>query len=334
MAGYISEINVYGAQAGGDFVELAFPAGTDVSGYQVYAYKSDGTIYSGPFGLGSVQSTQNGEDVYVVDSGDGFSASFDSGIALVDGSGNVVQFISDDRYDVTATEGPAAGQTADGVGRFSSSETTQSSDGGHTYYNAPATKGSVACFLAGTLVDTPTGPRAIGELVAGDLVVTLDQGVQPLIWTGMSYGGVREKVVIQPDSLGPGLPRTGLSVSAQHRVLVGQHGQLETLFDTPQIVAAKALCALPGISLSTADATDKWHHITCARHAIVMSNGLAAESLLVGPMVRSGRYGRSLNACFPDADAIEGYLNGPPAHAILRVGVARKHINRGMRQAA
>ncbi|MEM9584653.1 MAG: Hint domain-containing protein [Pseudomonadota bacterium] len=334
MAGYISEVNVYGAQAGGDFVEIAFPSGTDVSGYEVYAYRADGTIYSGPFSLGSIQSTQNGEDIYVVDADHGFSASYDSSIALIDDSGNVVQFISDDNHETTATEGPAAGQTSEGVGRFSGSETTQSSNGGQSYYNAPATKGSIACFAEGTLIETSKGLQPVEALRAGDLVQTYDQGLQPLMWTGMTTGGAEEKVLIRAGCLGHRQPKHDLLLSAQHRILVGEAGQLGTQFDRPSIVSAKALTALPGISMMRATPDDRWYHIACASHAIVLSNGLATETLLIGPMVRSGRYGRSLTACFGEVIALDGYTNGPPARPILRVGVTRRFIAQEILQAA
>ena len=48
MSVYLSEINVFGATADGDFVEIVAPAGADLSGYEVYVYLTDGTIKSGP----------------------------------------------------------------------------------------------------------------------------------------------------------------------------------------------------------------------------------------------------------------------------------------------
>lgn len=42
----------------------------------------------------------------------------------------------------------------------------------------------VACFCAGTLIETPDGPVPVESLVPGDLVITRDHGPQPLRWIG------------------------------------------------------------------------------------------------------------------------------------------------------
>ena len=44
----------------------------------------------------------------------------------------------------------------------------------------------IPCFTAGTLIDTPSGPRAVEELRPGDLVTTRDHGPAPLLWAGAS----------------------------------------------------------------------------------------------------------------------------------------------------
>ncbi len=53
-------------------------------------------------------------------------------------------------------------------------------------FNAfPGTPPPVPCFVAGTPIDTASGPRAIETLRPGDLVRTLDHGLQPLRWIGV-----------------------------------------------------------------------------------------------------------------------------------------------------
>ena len=42
------------------------------------------------------------------------------------------------------------------------------------------------CFLEGTLIATPTGPRAVETLQQGDLVVTADGQMLPVLWRGSS----------------------------------------------------------------------------------------------------------------------------------------------------
>ena len=98
---------------GGDVqerVEIAGSAGVDLTGYSIYHYNGAG---------GTVISTQNITGVILeISSGLGVKNIFneglqndDEGIALVDPSGSVIQFLSYEG-EVTATEGPAAGLTS------------------------------------------------------------------------------------------------------------------------------------------------------------------------------------------------------------------------------
>ncbi len=112
MPVYISEVSYAGSTT--DFVEIAAPAGTDLSSYSIYVHKSNGDITEGPLSLGSMVSINVGQDVYLVDDSTPGFAAVDAGdaIALVDDLGNVVQFISFEGNLVTATAGPADGQTS------------------------------------------------------------------------------------------------------------------------------------------------------------------------------------------------------------------------------
>jgi len=47
--------------------------------------------------------------------------------------------------------------------------------------------GNPVCFVAGTLIDTPSGRRPIEALQEGDLVLTADHGAQPIRWIGGSH---------------------------------------------------------------------------------------------------------------------------------------------------
>lgn len=107
---YISEVKYLGG-ASVDFIEVAVTAGTDVSNIQVIVYNASGTVRS-TNSLGTLVSTLDGKDVYVIDKTT--SATFTGlhkfgGVALVD-NGTVDSFISfNDGSPITATAGPANG---------------------------------------------------------------------------------------------------------------------------------------------------------------------------------------------------------------------------------
>ncbi|WP_010137956.1 Hint domain-containing protein [Oceanicola sp. S124] len=75
-------------------------------------------------------------------------------------------------------------------------------------------------FLAGTLVRTPGGLRRVESLRAGDLVSTLDNGAQRVLWTGrrrVAGDGRFAPIEIRPGTLGNAVP-VRLAAS-QHLVL-------------------------------------------------------------------------------------------------------------------
>ena len=42
--------------------------------------------------------------------------------------------------------------------------------------------GIIPCFVGGTLIETPLGPRDVADLANGDMVLTRDHGPQKLLW--------------------------------------------------------------------------------------------------------------------------------------------------------
>lgn len=143
MTGYISELDYYG-DAANEFVEIAVTAGTDVSGYAIHVYEGNGKWFTS-HGIGTYQATIDGKDIYVLDSNDTDFRSTkdprgnfypDDGLALTDGSGEVLQFVSYEGKTVRAKRGPAAGQKSTEIGSIASkNDTLQSDDGGATCYS-------------------------------------------------------------------------------------------------------------------------------------------------------------------------------------------------------
>ena len=167
------------------------------------------------------------------------------------------------------------------------------------------------CFGTGTLIDTAAGPRAVETLVAGDLVLTRDHGMRPLAWAGGRHLDARHldiapnlrPIRIRAGALGPGLPATDLTVSPQHRVLV-RSKIAERLCGAPEaLVAARHLCALPGIEALNPPGGIGYHHLLFDRHEIVRSNGAWTESLFTGPQALASlgpAARREIRAIFPE----------------------------------
>ncbi len=138
----------------------------------------------------------------------------------------------------------------------------------------------VPCFTAGTTIDTARGPVAVEALRPGDLVVTLDHGLQALRWTGrrtVPAAGDLAPVTFAP--LFPGGPR--LRVSPLHRMLVSCW-QAEVLFGAPEVlVAAEHLVGEAGVARAPGDSVT-YVHLLFDRHEIVFAGGLASESFHPG----------------------------------------------------
>ncbi|MCC5973489.1 MAG: Hint domain-containing protein [Rubellimicrobium sp.] len=143
---------------------------------------------------------------------------------------------------------------------------------------------SPVCFAAGTRIATPHGNVLVELLRAGDLVLTLDHGPQPLLWVGrqqtvFGHGNHRHQPVrIAAGAMGSGLPEADLLVSPQHRLLVV--GPQAKRFAAGGLAKAKGLCGQPGISPETACTSVEYLQLLLPRHAIVLANGLPAESFL------------------------------------------------------
>ena len=92
---------------------------------------------------------------------------------------------------------------------------------------ADLTGQAVPCFTRGTLIKTDQGERPIEELAAGDMVLTMDHGYQPIRWIGSSKRaatGDLAPILIRKGALGND---RDLRVSPQHRMLL-QGWQAET----------------------------------------------------------------------------------------------------------
>ena len=184
---------------------------------------------------------------------------------------------------------------------------------------------SVPCFVAGTLIRTPEGDRPVESLSPGDMVLTLDDGPQPLRWIG-------SRTVPAQGNLAPVCIRAGtfgdhgkLLVSPQHRVLL-RDSLAELLFgETEVLVAAKDL--VNDRSVRRVQGGDvEYVHLLFDRHQIIVSEGLATESFHPGPQSMADLPPEALEeliALFPDICPETGDGYGPAARRALKSFEAR-----------
>ncbi|WP_136439725.1 choice-of-anchor L domain-containing protein [Pacificoceanicola onchidii] len=144
------------------------------------------------------------------------------------------------------------------------------------------------CFVAGTLIETPRGPKSVEALAPGDLVETLDHGPQPVVWVGQSIReahGASTPITFNTSRFGP---YADTHVSPQHRILL-RGPQIEMHFGTSEVFArAQHLVDETLVTRAEQPGSVSYVHLLFARHEIVFANGLASESFQPGDESRNG----------------------------------------------
>lgn len=149
----------------------------------------------------------------------------------------------------------------------------------------------VVCFAGGTHIMTIEGEVLIEDISIGDMVLTMDNGYQPVRWIGSRKLDKIDFIInpklrpirIMAGALGQGMPKTDLTVSPQHRVLV-RSVIAERMFDTREVlIPAIKLVELDGVYQDEECTVIQYFHMLFDAHEIIFSNGAATESLFTGP---------------------------------------------------
>lgn len=190
----------------------------------------------------------------------------------------------------------------------------------------------VPCFTDDALILTPMGLTPITELKVGDLVMTRDHGPQPIRWIGgtnVSKADLVKSPNLQPykikaDCFGPGTPFRDLTLSPQHRVLMGGTLVKNMFGESEMLIAVKHLEKIRKVQRPKVRGAVTYRHILFDRHEIIYANGLPTESLLIGQTARN-KLPKAL------VDEIEALLpeiaKGPAAYPPARV-LGRGHQGR------
>lgn len=150
---------------------------------------------------------------------------------------------------------------------------------------------SPPCFVAGSLVETPTGCVRIEDLAVGDLVMTQDRGAQPVRWIGRTRfpkAALRANpklcpIGIKAGAFGPLCPVRDTMVSPQHRILISGW-QAALLFGQDSVlVPAKKLCNDATITTVYPVQDVEYFHLLFDQHEVISVDGMLSESFLPGP---------------------------------------------------
>lgn len=175
------------------------------------------------------------------------------------------------------------------------------------------------CFSAGTRIVTDQGPQAVEDLKAGDRVMTLDDGFQPLLWCGGSTVagyGPNAPVVFSPGSIGN---TATVRVSQCHRMFLKDPAVALYAGTDEAFAKAGHLVNSSGIHLAPCPEVT-WHHLLFARHQVVVAEDFLSESLYPGSeamKVFSTRQRLEINnALLSNGIRLADY--GPTARVVLR----------------
>ncbi len=206
---FINEIHYDDSTAAGDTgeaVEVAGPAGTDLTGWSIVLYNgSGGASYDTDALTGTIPNLCGGYGVvYISYPTNGIQNGAPDGVALVNSSGTVVQFLSYEGV-FTATNGPANGMTSTDIGVAETNSTTPGfslrlSGTGSVYtdfvWQAPAANTFGACNTGQTFVAPDVAPTvsstspangATGVALNSNLTVTFSEAVNVAgAWYGIS----------------------------------------------------------------------------------------------------------------------------------------------------
>lgn len=357
-----------GAARGGDeFIELTNTSGSaiDISGLELwdrgrgnwFTFPSGTTLEAGAVVV-VVRNVQNGGNLPSV-SGDNlaFDAGFNSNVFNNNGDNLVVYDPTNDEFIQATYNGDSLDDPTSGAGYSGFSSTATRSGSGEDFgtdqdgfslqrgsngfiNNETPTPGMQSiCFASGTLLETSNGFKRIEELRSGDLLQTLDSGLQPIRWVfarRVTSSDLREDKALLPISIksdtfdrptNPG----SLRVSRHHRILVA--GKVaQRMFGQDQIlVAAKDLLGCSGVSVDSAIKGFFYFHVLMDEHQILNANGIAAESLLLGKealKVMTPSALAELRILFPKTRRAANLSQADPSRKIVSGARARHLVQR------
>jgi hypothetical protein len=145
------------------------------------------------------------------------------------------------------------------------------------------TTSGVVCFSVGTMIETPSGEVPVERLRPGDLVVTCDNGPQPVIWSGIRRLGAAE--LQRMPHVKPIEIRSGAFGNHSALIVSPQHGLLLAYDGDEIMVRAKHLAEMHGgaVRVKKGCRSVAYCHLLFEQHQVIFSNGIRSESFFPGP---------------------------------------------------
>lgn len=147
--------------------------------------------------------------------------------------------------------------------------------------------GDIVCFAHDTLITTDKGQIGVQDICAGDLVMTMDNGLQPVRWVGSRCVPAQGKfapIVLRKGVVGNA---QDLVVSPQHRVLV-QGWQAELLFGQADILVSAKHLVNDQTVVRREGGEVTYYHILFDQHEVIFANDAPCESFHPGAVGING----------------------------------------------
>lgn len=250
----------------------------------IYGYGGNDTLYGGA-GIDSLIGGSGDDSLFAASGDDEIYGSSGDDYVTLTGMNNYALYGGEDPGD---TDFDVLDISALGdLGQVSSIvyDTPDKEDGTIFFTNGDSATFAgfeqIVCFARGTRLLTGNGYRRVESLTEGDLLMTRDNGLQPILWIGrrrVTANEANAPVVVPEGTMGAIRP---LRVSPQHRLLVAGW-QAEVLFGEAEVlVPAKHLVDGSRIR-SCAGGEVVYFHVCMAQHEILTADGVPAESFLPG----------------------------------------------------
>ncbi|MCH2067038.1 MAG: choice-of-anchor L domain-containing protein [Shimia sp.] len=218
-------------------------------------------------------------------------------------------------------DGTLSIQTDGDLGSEAFTYEVEDSDGNTDTGFVKVTTTTAPCFVAGTEIVTQSGLKKVEALMPGDMVLTRDNGFQPLLWIGTTMRqatGSDAPIRLAKDALGN---HEAVEFSPNHRILIKSSLAAMLFGESEVLVKAKDLVNGDTITVREDHRPVTYVHILFDRHEIVRANGLDSESYHPGQETLDSFDAETRDEILrlmPNSDALMGYGFGPSARVSLR----------------